>query len=134
MHAPSERRAVFLLLAALVASPSLSAGEQPAAAKAILASKSELFDAGNRDTGESWIHSRCAAAVQRVGRAMASDSRLSTASIQAEIDLYEKTKGPIPYPSEGTACALFGFQEAAHVALHERRWRRERRLSCDRRR
>ena len=87
---------------------SLSATE-----KAILAYKHELSEAGDRD--------KCAAAVERVGRAMADDSRLSDADIQAEIDGYEKAKGPMPYPSPGTACALFGFQEAAHAALQQRR-------------
>ncbi|HEU4888851.1 MAG TPA: hypothetical protein VFV49_13275 [Thermoanaerobaculia bacterium] len=80
---------------------------------ALLAYKKELTGAGDRD--------QCDAAVKRVTRAMTADSRLSDADIQAEIDLYEKVKGPMPYPSPGTACALFGFQEAAHAALDERR-------------
>jgi len=80
---------------------------------AMRAYKLELSEAGDRD--------KCEAAVKRVGRAMAIDSRLSDASIQAEIDLYEKHKGPMPYPSPGTACALWGFQEAAHAALQQRR-------------
>jgi len=83
--------------------------------KAILAYKNQLYEAGDRD--------KCEAAVERVGRAMAVDSRLSDASIQAEIDLYEKVKGPMPYPSPGTACGLFGFQEAAHAALQQRHWK-----------
>jgi hypothetical protein len=94
-----------------------------AAEKAILAYKYELSDAGDRETGASWINGPCEAAVERVGRAMAIDSRLSDASIQAEIDLYEKVKGPMPYPTTGTACALFGFQDAAHAALQQRRRR-----------
>ena len=81
--------------------------------KAILAYKNQLSEAGDRY--------KCEAAVKRVGRAMTIDSRLSDASIQAEIDLYEKVKGPMPYPSLGTACALFGFQDAAHAALQQRR-------------
>jgi hypothetical protein len=81
--------------------------------KAILVYEYELSDAGDRH--------ECKAAVERVGRAMAIDSRLSDASIQAEIDGYERARGPMPYPSPGTACMLFGFQEAAHAALQQRR-------------
>jgi hypothetical protein len=92
----------------------LSALSASAADATIRAYKRELYDAGgDRD--------KCMAAVERVGRAMAVDSRLSDASIQAEIDLYEKHKGPIPYPTPESACTLFGFQEAAHAALQQRR-------------
>jgi hypothetical protein len=87
-----------------------------AAEKAILTYKDELYVAGDRD--------QCEAAMKRVGRAMAIDSRLSDASIQAEIDLWEKVKGPMPYPSLGTACELFGFQEVAHTALEQRHRRK----------
>jgi hypothetical protein len=80
---------------------------------AIRAYKRELSEAGDRD--------KCDDAVKRVGRAMAIDARISDSDIQAEIDLYEKVKGPMPYPSPGTACALFGFQDAAHAALQQRR-------------
>jgi len=72
----------------------LRAVEMALPEKAILAYKYELSEAGDRD--------KCKAAVQRVGRAMAIDSRLSDADIQAEIDGYEKAKGPMPYPSPGT--------------------------------
>jgi hypothetical protein len=103
---PEVRSRLEEALRALPKAP-LSATE-----KAILAYKYQLSDAGDGD--------KCNAAVERVGRAMTVDSRLSDASIQAEIDLYEKHKGPMPYPSPGTACALFGFQEAAHAALQQR--------------
>src|SRR5215213_4520635 len=104
---PEVRSRLLQALWALPKAP-LSATE-----KAILTYKCELSEAGDRD--------KCDAAVKRVGHAMAIDSRLSDAAIQAEIDRYEKVKGPMPYPSPGTACALFGFQDAAHAALQQRR-------------
>ena len=103
---PEVRSRLQEALLALPKAP-LSATE-----KAILGYKYQLSEAGDRD--------KCEAAVKRVGRAMAIDSRLSDASIQAEIDRYERLKGPMPYPSPGTACALFGFQDAAHAALQQR--------------
>jgi len=104
---PEVRSRLLQALWALPKAP-LSATE-----KAILTYKYELSEAGDRD--------KCDAAVKRVGDAMAIDSRLSDAAIQAEIDRYEKVKGPMPYPSPGTSCALFGFQDAAHAALQQRR-------------
>jgi hypothetical protein len=96
----------------------LSALPRSVADAAIRAYKPELFEAGDRD--------QCHEALKRVGRAMTIDARISDVDIQAEIDLYEKVKGPMPYPSPGTACELFGFQEAAHAALEERRKKRAR--------
>ena len=80
--------------------------------------KRELSEAGDRD--------KCDEAVRRVARAMEIDARLSDVDIQAEIELWERVKGPMPYPTPGTACSLFGFQEAAHAALVERRKKRDR--------
>jgi hypothetical protein len=74
--------------------------------------KRELSDAGNAK--------RCDEAVQRVRRALAADKRLSDAQLQAEIDHFERVKGTMPYPSPGTACALFGFQRALRGALADR--------------
>ena len=91
----------------------LSALPRSVADAAIRAYKRELSEEGDRD--------KCYEAVRRVARAMEIDARLSDVDIQAEIDLWERVKGPMPYPSPGTACALFGFQEAAHAALDERR-------------
>jgi len=96
----------------------LSALPRSVADAAIRAYKRELSEAGDRD--------KCEEAVNRVGRAMEIDARLSDVEIQAEIDLWERVKGPMPYPTPGTACALFGFQEAAHAALNERRRKRVR--------
>ena len=96
----------------------LSALPRSVADAAIRAYKRELSEAGDRD--------KCDEAVKRVGRAMAIDARISDVDIQAEIDLYEKVKGPMPYPTPGTACSLFGFQDAAHAALEERRKKRDR--------
>jgi hypothetical protein len=96
------------------AKPAIAAPPAPSPPRAaLLAYKRDLHQAGDRN--------ECEAAVQRVSRAMATDARLSDAAIQAEIDHFEKVKGPMPYPTPGTACSLFGFQEAAHAALDQRR-------------
>lgn len=103
----------------------LSALPRSVAEAAVRAYKRELSEAGDRDAGEGgWDN--CNEAVNRVARAMEIDARLSDVDIQAEIDLWERVKGPMPYPTSGTACALFGFQEAAHAALDERRRKRVR--------
>ncbi len=95
------------------AKPPIAPPPAPSPSKAaVLAYKRELRRAGDRDD--------CKAAVERVTGTMTSDPRLSDAAIQAEIDRYEKVKGTMPYPTRGTACALFGFQEAAHAALVRR--------------
>lgn len=75
--------------------------------------KKQLSEAGDRG--------QCDQAKESVRAAMAKDARLSDAAIQAEIDHYEKVKGPMPYPSPGTACAIFGFQDVARGALQDRR-------------
>lgn len=67
---------------------------------------------------------KCDEAVKRVTRKMSQDGRLSDADIQEEIDLWERVKGSMPYPTPGTACSIFGFQRAAHGALEDRRARR----------
>ena len=73
-----------------------------------------------RELDQAGTASRCDEAEERVGKAMAVDARLSDAQLQAEIDHYETVKGPMPSPSPGTACAIFGFQKALHTALYER--------------
>ena len=98
----------------------LSALPRSVAEAAIRAYKRELSEAGDQDDREGG-RDNCYEAVNRVARAMEIDARLSDADIQAEIDLWERVKGSMPYPTHGTACALFGFQQAAHAALDERR-------------
>ena len=105
----------------------LSALPRSVADAAIRAYKRELSEEGDRDElSEEGGRDKCYEAVRRVARAMEIDARLSDVDIQAEIDLWERVKGPMPYPTPGTACALFGFQEAAHAALEERRKKRDR--------
>jgi hypothetical protein len=108
---PAVRARLQQALSALPAAKPATAGE--VAEAAIFTYKRELSEAGDRD--------KCKEAMERLRRAMTFDARLADADIQAEIDLYEKHKGPMPYPSPGTACSLFGFQEVAHAALAERR-------------
>jgi hypothetical protein len=109
---PEVRSRLQMALHALAKAP-LSTAQ-----KTILTYKYELADAGAAGKRD-----QCNAAIERVGRAMAIDPRLSDASIQAEIDGYKRRTGPMPYPSPAAACMLFGFQEAAHAALQQRRRR-----------
>ena len=90
----------------------LSAGDQ--GQSAFVSYHLRLSEAGDR--GE------CAAETERVRAAMASDPRISDADLRAEIDHFEsvRVKGPMPYPSRGTACSLWGFQKAARAALKDR--------------
>ena len=111
---PARARLLKAFRALPPAKPAITPPPAPSPPRAaLLGYKRELHQAGDRN--------QCEEAVQRVGRAMATDTRLSDSAIQAEIDRYEKVKGPMPYPSPSTACALFGFQKAAHAALAQRR-------------
>lgn len=67
---------------------------------------------------------RCDPAVAKVTREMAEDARLADEDLQGEIDRFESVKGAMPYPSPGTACALFGFQQALKGALDLRKGKR----------
>lgn len=75
--------------------------------------KQALTDGGDRG--------QCEQAKAQVRAAMAKDERLSSEEIQAEINRYERVTGPMPYPSPGTACSVFGFPDAAKGALKDRR-------------
>ena len=68
---------------------------------------------------------RCDPAVARVTREMAEDARLAEEDLQGEIDRFESVKGAMPYPSPGTACSLFGFQQALKGALDLRKGKRQ---------
>ena len=82
---------------------------------ALEAYKSRLSEAGDRG--------QCAEQTERVRAAMAADRRISDADLQAELDHFQRVKGPMPYPSPGTACSLWGFQQAAEAALRDRQRR-----------
>jgi hypothetical protein len=74
--------------------------------------KQALTDGGDKG--------QCEQAVAQVRAAMAKDERLSSEKIRAEINRYERVTGPMPYPSPGTACCVFGFPETAKGALEDR--------------
>jgi 2-iminobutanoate/2-iminopropanoate deaminase len=64
---------------------------------------------------------RCDPEVDRVRAAIRDDRRLSDEEIRAEIETRKATfKGRMPYPTKGTACAIFGIITALEGALKER--------------
>jgi hypothetical protein len=98
------------------AGPSAAASAAPSVEAILQAHRSSLSQAGD--------HQQCDGAVDRVRAALAADTRVGDEDMQQEIDRYERIKGPMPYPSPGTACAIFGFQRALAGALAERRAKR----------
>lgn len=64
---------------------------------------------------------RCDPAVQRVRKVLAEDRRLTDADLLAAKDARDyRGKGSMPYPSPGTACAIFGIYQALEGALADR--------------
>lgn len=105
----------FLTLSACCTSTQgVQAANPNANVKAVLDQyKIELREAGDRG--------QCDEATARVREALLNDLCVSDADLQAEIDDFEKVKGPMAYPSPGTACSLFGFQTVAHEVLEQRK-------------
>ncbi len=65
---------------------------------------------------------RCDAEIERVRRALAADPALSDADLARERAARETaSKGSMPYPAPGTACAVFGIQRALDGAIQDRR-------------
>jgi hypothetical protein len=59
---------------------------------------------------------------RHVKSALIDDPRLSDADLERERDARDyRGKGPMPYPSPGTACAIFGIVSALKDAINERR-------------
>jgi hypothetical protein len=59
---------------------------------------------------------------RRVKSALIEDPRLSDADLERERDARDyRGKGSMPYPSPGTACAIFGIVSALEDAINERR-------------
>lgn len=64
---------------------------------------------------------RCNPEVQRARKALAEDQRLTDADLLAAKDAHDyRGKGRMPYPSPGTACAIFGIYQALEEALADR--------------
>lgn len=64
---------------------------------------------------------RCEAETLEVRRALAADRDLSDAELAAERKARDTSgRGSMPYPSRGTACAIFGIQKALDGALQDR--------------
>jgi hypothetical protein len=151
MNALSKRRAVVLLLAALIASPSLFAGEYgltvdpsfPHPCKyAATRTLNECTPAavvkdlrGHFISGKPFRLRAVEMAVRSGTISLSPDALPPFNDAIVDICVAEPrkdflllvsflsflVKGPMPYPSPGTACALFGFQDAAHAALQQRR-------------
>ena len=65
---------------------------------------------------------RCDAEVERVRAALAADPGFTDADLEQNLREYDtKGKGPMPYPSPGTACAIFGRVRALGGAIEDRR-------------
>jgi len=65
---------------------------------------------------------RCDAEVERVRAALAADPGFTDADLERNARVYDtKDKGPMPYPSPGTACAIFGRVRALQGAINDRR-------------
>lgn len=65
--------------------------------------------------------SRCDPEVQRARKALAEDRRLTDEDLRAAKDARDyRGKGRMPYPSPGTACAIFGIHRALEGALEDR--------------
>ena len=62
---------------------------------------------------------RCDAEVERVRGALVGDAGLTLDELRREAQKRE-IHGSMPYPSPGTACALFGIQRALAGAISER--------------
>jgi hypothetical protein len=68
---------------------------------------------------------RCDAEVERVRTALAADPGFTDADLEQNLRDYDtKGKGPMPYPSPGTACAIFGRVRALGGAIEDRRGNR----------
>jgi hypothetical protein len=64
---------------------------------------------------------RCDAEVLRVRNALRDDRRLSDAQLRAELEARDyRGRGSMPYPTKGTACAVFGIVDALEGALADR--------------
>ena len=65
---------------------------------------------------------RCDAEVEHVQAALAADPSFTDADLEKNLREYDtKGKGPMPYPSPGTACAIFGRVRALQGAIEDRR-------------
>lgn len=79
-----------------------------------------IFQAHRTALNQAGDDYRCEEAVNKAGRTMARDERLSDSDLRNEAERYERLGGQKAYPTPGTACAELGFREALRAALKAR--------------
>lgn len=95
--------------------PSITASPSPT-----VGSSDSVLTHYKKQLDEAGARGDCDAEVARVRAALKQDPRVTDQDLQQAIDQFEKVKGPMPYPSPATACAVFGFQKAARGAVADR--------------
>ena len=81
----------------------------------------DLFAAALERLHEAGDTGRCRAEMGQLRREFARDVRLTDADLAAERRGRDtRGTGPMPYPSAGTACAIFGIQTVLEGAVNDR--------------
>jgi hypothetical protein len=104
-----------------VASESAPPSAAPTVATASPSTPDAVMSRYNDRLHDAGDHGRCDEETNAVSSDLARDTKLSDADLTRELKLRDTTNsGPMPYPSPGTACAIFGIQKALHRAIDER--------------
>lgn len=88
----------------------------------------DVIAAAQRRLHEAGDHRRCRDEMAALRAEFAADVRFSDADLEAAFEAHDPTTlghgddkhGPMPYPTEGTACSLFGLPPVLHGALNDR--------------
>lgn len=84
-----------------------------------------IFQAHRTALNQAGDDYRCEEAVNKAGREISRDERVSDNDLRNELERYEKLGAKAEYPSPGTACAELGFREALRAALKARGGRKK---------